>query len=733
MTEIRRMLGLSIVLALVACGALAGQASAASEPVVVGSVSNSTSLSGVTAVAVSGNYAYAASYWSGQLNVIDISNPASPKLVASTPSKPAMTAATNVTISGSYAFVTSKNENGPCQPGPADCSAGSNDNGSGNSLTIVNIGNPLKPSIAGTVHSASDLFGAYSVAVSGQYAFVASQGILSNQPTSPDTSRGSFSVVNLANPESPTIVANIDNSSLSGNLAGGLNHATSVSVSGNYAYVTAWSGSRLTAINISTPTDPTVVSSIEDLNNLSRPNDVAVQGEYAYVVNQVTSGMQLTVLNISNPASPTEVASLSDDALLSGSYRIRIQGDFAYVSGNAASSVAAIDISNPAAPRVAGSVTSPGLSSVDGLATAGGGRYLVTTAPVLASQTVPFYPPYPLAGGATNTGTVSVIDLEPSPMKVSIASASEPTNPTSQTSAKFSFDPSDAVAHVECSLDGAPLSPCSTTTSASYGSLSPGAHNFLVQVTYSTGTSAQASYAWTIVKPSAPKATSVPKISGTPQQGRKLTASTGVWSGTPAPTYRFQWQRCTSKGCQPISKQTGRTYRMTAADVGDRLKVAVTGSNSAGSASSVSKATNAVKWSAASFATATLTGAKTAHPGFNLSVPSPGSNLRLKQLVIVLPTGISPAALHRSGPGTSVRDLHGKRLAFTARLSHGKLTLIFKKPPTGVKVKIASGLVTISAALHHKIRTRKASEKVSLTLNYSGKPARRGTIKLRLS
>jgi hypothetical protein len=736
MKEIRRILGLGIVLALAISAALAGQALAATQPAIVGSISNTTSLSGATSVAVSGNYAYAASYWSGQLNVIDLSNPAAPTVVASTPSNTAMMGATNVTIAGSYAFVTSKNQNGPCMPGPGpNCGSGSNDNGNGNSLTIVNISNPLAPSIVGTVHDSARLFGAYSVAVSGGFAYVASQGVIAGQPNSPDTSEGSFSVIDLSSPASPTIVANIDNSSLSGNLTDGLHHATSVAISGNYAYVTAWAGERLTTINISNPTSPTVVSSIEDLTNLSRPNDVAVQGNYAYVVNQISTGMELAVFNVSNPAAPTLVSALTDDAVLGGSYRIRIHGQFAYISGNGASSVAAIDISNPSAPRVAGSVTSPALANVDGISVSATGRYLVTTAPELASESNPLYPPYPLAGGPTDTGTVSVIDLEPSPLSMSIASSSQPANPTSQTSASFRFAPSDAVTDVECSLDGAPLGACATQTTATYSSLAVGTHHFTVEATDATGATAQASYSWTIIKQSAPRVTSAPKISGTAQQGRTLTVSSGVWSGLPAPTYQYQWERCNSKGnaCKPISKQTGRSHRMTAADVGARLVVAVKASNSLGSASSSSAATKAVKWSAAAFATARLTGATTSHPGVQVSVPSPGANLKLRQLVIRLPSGISPARLRRLAGRISVRDLHGKRLAFKMRLSQGKLTLIFKKPPTGVKVRIASGFVTLSGSLQLRIETRKASEKVSLTLNYSGKPARRGMIKLRLS
>jgi hypothetical protein len=162
-------------------------------------VSNTTALSGANAVAVSGNFAYEVSYWSGQLNVLNISNPAAPTVVGSTPAPGptggSMTAATNITISGPFAFVTSKNRNGPCLPGPIpNCASGSNDDGSGNSLTIVDISIPTAPVVQGTLHDPNNLFGAYSVVVAGSFAYIASQGLLAPpEPNQPSTSAGSFS------------------------------------------------------------------------------------------------------------------------------------------------------------------------------------------------------------------------------------------------------------------------------------------------------------------------------------------------------------------------------------------------------------------------------------------------------------------------------------------------------------------------------------------------------------
>jgi hypothetical protein len=97
--------------------------------------------------------------------------------------------------------------------------------------------------------------------------------------------------------------------------------------------------------------------------------------------------------------------------------------------------------------------------------------------------------------------------------------------------------------------------------------------------------------------PTPPVNTSPPIISGTPQDGQTLTASTGSWSGTQPITYGYQWQRCDSGGanCVAIAGATGPTYLATSADVGRTLRVVVTATNSAGSAAATSAATTVVQ------------------------------------------------------------------------------------------------------------------------------------------
>ena len=128
-----------------------------------------------------------------------------------------------------------------------------------------------------------------------------------------------------------------------------------------------------------------------------------------------------------------------------------------------------------------------------------------------------------------------------------------------------------------------------------------------------------------------PANTAEPTISGSPAQGQTLTAAPGTWTGTPAPTFAYQWLRCPPSGgasdgsdCASIDGATTTSYVVAAGDVGFRLRVKVTGSNADGVGSpAVSNATASVTTQAGPPNTAppTITGSAvvgeklTANPG----------------------------------------------------------------------------------------------------------------------
>ena len=98
-----------------------------------------------------------------------------------------------------------------------------------------------------------------------------------------------------------------------------------------------------------------------------------------------------------------------------------------------------------------------------------------------------------------------------------------------------------------------------------------------------------------------PSNTGEPVISGRAEQGVRLSASRGTWTGTAPISYAFQWVRCGTDGGQPdggncaiISGATADRYRVTGADVGSRLRVRVTAMNADGSRTAASNPTSVV-------------------------------------------------------------------------------------------------------------------------------------------
>jgi hypothetical protein len=91
----------------------------------------------------------------------------------------------------------------------------------------------------------------------------------------------------------------------------------------------------------------------------------------------------------------------------------------------------------------------------------------------------------------------------------------------------------------------------------------------------------------------APKNTDRPIISGTPRVGQTLSTDDGSWSGSPT-SFTYQWQRCDADNivlCSNAAGATGKTYVLHLADLGFRIRVAVTAHNAKGSATAFSATT----------------------------------------------------------------------------------------------------------------------------------------------
>jgi len=96
--------------------------------------------------------------------------------------------------------------------------------------------------------------------------------------------------------------------------------------------------------------------------------------------------------------------------------------------------------------------------------------------------------------------------------------------------------------------------------------------------------------------PPPPLNSSLPTISGLPQQGQTLMAQPGTWANDPA-HYAYQWRDCDASGanCADIAGATSPTYVPAGSDVNSTIKVAVTASNAGGANTALSAATGIVQ------------------------------------------------------------------------------------------------------------------------------------------
>jgi hypothetical protein len=84
----------------------------------------------------------------------------------------------------------------------------------------------------------------------------------------------------------------------------------------------------------------------------------------------------------------------------------------------------------------------------------------------------------------------------------------------------------------------------------------------------------------------APVNVAAPVVTGSTSTGSLLTTTNGTWTGNPAPTFTYQWQRNGSN----IGGETSATYTTVGADAEASVRCVVTGTNTSGSSNANSNA-----------------------------------------------------------------------------------------------------------------------------------------------
>lgn len=279
--------------------------------------------------AISGNYAYAVG--GANFQVYDLSNPLAPALLYSGIAGDGK----DVVAFGRYAFTA--------DPGI---------------LNIIDVGNPLAPVVVGTLYLHTTFYSYYSpLAISAHYLFY-----------------GSFQAVKVIDFSTITAPVVVGSLVLPGNPVG-------IAISGNYAFITLDS-SALAVVDITHPAAPILVTTVA-LGSYPAYG-VAVQGSFAYVTTHGyqcdaggdcvnTSGI-LYVLDITNPNCPKVLSSTgtpraAEDIAVNGQYAYIVEqstdfyfGDWGFLEMN---------ISNPAAPQGVAEYAANGESGAQGLAIIG--------------------------------------------------------------------------------------------------------------------------------------------------------------------------------------------------------------------------------------------------------------------------------------------------------------------------------------------------------------------------
>ena len=161
---------------------------------------------------------------------------------------------------------------------------------------------------------------------------------------------------------------------------------------------------------------------------------------------------------------------------------------------------------------------------------------------------------------------------------------SHPSQTSVSTSASFGFSSNKSKAAFVCAVDTQESTadsgwvPCKSPSS--YTGLAPGMHVFTVVAVANQITSSPKAYFWSISAVT-PKNSALPTITGTPQEGQTLSASSGSWTGSLPIVYSYQWQLCNSGmlifraissapsgpiSCGDIIGATNPTYAIEGAD-----------------------------------------------------------------------------------------------------------------------------------------------------------------------
>jgi len=320
----------------------------------------------------------------------------------------------SVFVSGRYAYLGKGANSGTCN----------STTNTGCELMIYDVTNPTIPTYVGGADTADNDIN--SVFVSGKYVYLAKNGNVGTCSSTTNTGC-ELQIYDVSNPSNPVFVGGASN---------GDDFASSVFVSGRYAYLgkgansgtcnsTTNTGCELQIYDVSNPSNPVFIGGASSGDNSAY--SVFVSGKYAYVAvgsnsgtcNATTNtGCELQIYDVSNPSNPVFIGGASDGNTQANS--VFVSGRYAYVGINSNSGTCSAttntgcelqvyDVSNPNNPTYVGGASDGNNSTYGNNSVFVSGRYVYLTVGANSGTCTP----------TTNTGC-----------ELQIYDVSNPTNPT---------------------------------------------------------------------------------------------------------------------------------------------------------------------------------------------------------------------------------------------------------------------------------------------------------------
>jgi hypothetical protein len=235
-------------------------------------------------------------------------------------------------------------------------------------LTIVNVSNPATPSVVADLALPSSVPSTLQIVKNGNYLYMFPES-------------GDMQVVDVSNPAAPALVR-----SVSMTASGGV-------VVGNRLY-TAERANGVGVWDVSQPDNPTRIGSVSLSGNIT---EVAVSGSTLYALSGF-GGTAVHLLSLATPDAPTLQSTFNTNYVAD----MVVYGNYLYLS-NGFGNTQIVDVSNPASPSAIGIFEIGRVRAVDGatarLLTAGGSwmRLYSLTTPSNPMLTTEYSVPAPRA------------------------------------------------------------------------------------------------------------------------------------------------------------------------------------------------------------------------------------------------------------------------------------------------------------------------------------------------